>query len=383
MRYPAFSSTVKVVSNHPPGNSDYMKRDDQMLSLRLQNEANRDRLVQNAKDRDRALNNNSNGEVPLPLVDMQMEDGSTPAQSLDPSKIIVIHPGSQNLRIGFASDALPKTIPMVLATRFSHTEEESNEALPRRKFEARTPDEQYGEEWSKKYQKISNELKIDMRANKRKVLPNSKELVVNYNRRHEPEVIPQHNDPLQMEWTDVDGSEDSGEPKATCFIGQQALRIPDDSNPKFKLWWPIQQGWLNEADSDYLTAEQLYNDFQTLLERAIRQELGLTQNSLWKQYSCIFIIPDLYDKKYVEQALQACIVEFRFPQGRLHPRELGGHFRGGLHPSLRGGRGCAEDLHYVRRGWALPRGLQGKPEVRGLRRYRDLRQDDALRSLPL
>src|SRR6187399_398529 len=122
-----------------------MKRDDQMLSLRLQNEANRERLVQNAKDRDRALNNNSNGEVPLPV---DLEDNTDPAPILDPTKTIVMHPGSQNLRIGFASDALPKTVPMVLATKFPPTEAESNEALPRRKSEAKTPEEQYGEEWS-------------------------------------------------------------------------------------------------------------------------------------------------------------------------------------------------------------------------------------------
>ncbi len=302
-----------------------MKREDQILSLRLQNEANRERLVQNAKDRDRALNNNTNGEIPLPL---DLDDAPEPAPSLDPTKIIVIHPGSQNLRIGFASDALPKSLPMALATKFSHTEEESNEALPRRKFEGRTPDEQYGEEWSKKYQKLSNDLKIDMRANKRKVLPNSKELVANYNRRHEPEVIPTHNDPLQMEWTDIAGAEES-QPKPTCLIGHQALRIPDDSDPKYKLWWPIQQGWLNEGDADYLTAEQMFNDFHTLLDRAFQQELGLTQRSQWKQYSCVFIIPDLYDKKYVEQALHACMINFEFHKVTFIQESLAATFGAG------------------------------------------------------
>ncbi|KAH8894798.1 actin-like ATPase domain-containing protein [Thozetella sp. PMI_491] len=304
--------------------TDYMKRDDQILSLRLQNEANRDRLVQNAKDRDRALNN-TNGEVPLPL---DLEDNAEPAPILDPSKIIVIHPGSQNLRIGLASDALPKTIPMTLATRFSHTEEESNEALPRRKFEGKTPDEQYGEEWAKKFQKMSNDLKVEMRTKKLRVLPNSKELVVNYNRRHEPEVIPTHNDPLQIEWTDIHNKDDPAA-KAACFIGNQALRIPDDSNPKFKLWWPLQSGWLNEADADYQTAEQLYNDFQTLLDIAIRQELGLTQSSQWRQYSCVFIIPDLYDKKYVEQALHACINHFDFHKVSFIQESLAATFGAG------------------------------------------------------
>ncbi|OIW32975.1 actin-like ATPase domain-containing protein [Coniochaeta ligniaria NRRL 30616] len=290
--------------------TDYMKRDDQILSLRLQNEAARDRLVQTAKDRDRFLSNNANGEVPLPLVDEQADDVPTPsADYQDPSKIIVIHPGSQNLRIGLASDALPKTVPMTLATKFPQTEAEMNEALPRRKFEAPSIDEEYGEEWAKKYQKMCNDLKVDMRANKRKVLPTSKELVVNYNRRTEPEVIPQHNDPLQIDWTDISKLEDPNS-AASCFIGHQALRVPDDSDPKFKLWWPLQHGWLNE--DDYTTQEHLYDDFETLLDRAIRQELGITRTSQWRQYSCVFVIPDLYDKKYVEQVLLSCLSWFEF-----------------------------------------------------------------------
>ncbi|KAL1835635.1 hypothetical protein VTK73DRAFT_5489 [Phialemonium thermophilum] len=285
-----------------------MKRDDQILSLRLQGEANRDRLIQNAKERDRALNN-AVGEVPLPTVEDQADFGAASSHLLDPSKIIVIHPGSQNLRIGFASDALPKTIPMALASRFPQTEAEMYEALPRRQFEARNVDQQYGEEWSKKYQKMCNELKVDMRANKRKVLPNSKELVVNFNRRVDPEVIPHHNDPLQIEWTDVHSLDDPQSP-ASCFIGHQAQRIPDDSSPKFKLWWPMQHGWLNE--DDYTTAEHLFDDFETLLDKAVRQELGLTRSSQWRQYSCVFVIPDLYDKKYVEQMLKSCIAWFEF-----------------------------------------------------------------------
>lgn len=286
-----------------------MKRDDQILSLRLQNEANRDRLVQHAKDRDRALNNNS-VEVPLPLLDLQGEDGAAPgATVLDPSKIIIIHPGSQNLRIGFASDALPKTVTMTLATRFPQTESELHEPLPRRQLDGRTTEEKYGEEWSKKCDKMSNDLKPELRANKVQWQPKFKEQVFNFNRRMEAEVIPQHNDPLQMEWTDVESPDDPTS-AAPCFYGQQALRIPDDSQPKFRLRWPMQHGWFNEDDYD--TLEHLCDDFGLLLDHAIRQELGLSRHSQWKQYSCVFVIADLYDKKYVEQVLHSCMTWFDF-----------------------------------------------------------------------
>src|SRR5687767_7315127 len=124
-----------------------MKRDDQVLALRLQNDANRDRLVQSARERDRYLSKPANGELPVLVPDLAEDDGAaTPLTGIDPSRIIVIHPGSQNLRIGFASDALPKTIPMTLATKFPQTESEMHEALPRRQFEAKSTDQQYGEE---------------------------------------------------------------------------------------------------------------------------------------------------------------------------------------------------------------------------------------------
>lgn len=288
-----------------------MKRDDQVLALRLQNDATRDKLVQNARDRDRLLSKPANGEVPLPVPDLAGdEDGAaTPAGTIDPSRIIVIHPGSQNLRIGFASDALPRTIPNTLATEFAQTESEMHEALPRRQFEAKNTDQIYGEEWSKKYAKMCADLKIEMRANKRKVLPNSKELVQTFNRRAEPEVIPQHNDPLEIEWTDAARLKEMKD-AAPCFVGNEAMRVPDDSNPKIRLWWPIQQGWWNE--NDYDSQEHLYNDFERLLATALKSELGLDNHNDWPQYSVVFVIPDMYDKLYVEQALMSCVSTFGF-----------------------------------------------------------------------
>ncbi|EFX00117.1 chromatin remodeling complex subunit [Grosmannia clavigera kw1407] len=302
--------------------TEYMKRDDQILALRMQNDATQPR-------RDAASAPGTAGGRLFPL----------PTDGIDISKIIVIHPGSQYLRIGFSTDVLPKTVPMCLATQFDHTESDEAEALPRRQREAAKTEQQYGEEWSKKYKKMSEDLKQDMRQNKRKVLPNSKELVINYNRRTEAEVIATHNDPLQVEWTDVNairtpalleggaaetvtatdtettatktGAPASSPPSApTAFYGQEALRIPDDSNPTFRLRWPMQHGWLNE--DDYGSVSSLYSDFEAIVTHAILQELGLQRVSSCRQYSCVFVVPDLYDKAYVEMLLRLCMTWFEF-----------------------------------------------------------------------
>lgn len=289
-----------------------MKRDDQILPFRLQNEANQDKMIRNAKDKDRALARTGNTDVPIPTnADGDIEDEEAGgSEGFDATKTIVIHLGSQNLRIGFASDALPKTIPMCIASKFPITESENYEARPKRQNLDGSSEELFGEDFSKKFKKMSEELKVEMRANKRKVLPNSKELVINFNRRSDPEEISEHNDPMRIEWTDISG--DDPKDNSTCFTGLEAQRIPDDSVPKYKLFWPIQQGWLHE--NDYFGKRPLFEDLDTIIEKALRKELGLNRSSEWEQYSCVFVIPDLYDKQYVEQVLHICMRSLEFKQ---------------------------------------------------------------------
>lgn len=146
-----------------------------------------------------------------------------------------------------------------------------------------------------------------MRANKRRVLPNSKELVVNYNDRTPPETISEHNDPMRIEWTEIPKN-----PKdAPDFVtGKEALRIPDDSNPRYKLLWPLQHGWYNEHDYSNKTA--LFEDIATIIEDAIKQQLSLRKKKDWAQYGCVFVIPDLYERQYVIQILEMLMREFGF-----------------------------------------------------------------------
>ena len=151
------------------------------------------------------------------------------------------------------------------------------------------------------------ELKVHMRANKRKVLPTSKELVVNYNTRTPPETISEHNDPLRIDWTEIPRN-----PKeAPEFVtGKEALRIPDQSVPRYKLFWPLQRGWYNERD--YSKKMLLYEDISVIIEEAIKQQLNLRKKKDWAQYGCVFVIPDLYERQYVIQILEMLMRDFGF-----------------------------------------------------------------------
>lgn len=98
-------------------------------------------MTTTAKDRDRALAQarpeEFSGEPYMDIDDdVGIDESGGMLSGQDPlgSKVIVIHPGSQNLRIGLASDALPKTMPMVIAKKwkFSESEEGDGEPKPKR-----------------------------------------------------------------------------------------------------------------------------------------------------------------------------------------------------------------------------------------------------------
>lgn len=260
-------------------------------------------MIRDARDADRRRNTN---------VDEEDEDDDPHNDGIDASRIIVIHPGSQNIRFGFASDALPKTMPMITALPYPVTESSVNQPLPRRvqkksgaEQKKEKPEEIFGEDFAKQFTKQSNDLKVVMRANKYKVLPNSKELVVNYNRRTPPDVIPEHNDPARIEWTPISAAKDAR------FYGTAAQRIADDSNPKFRCYWPIQYGVLNESESEGIKSVQFLTDMMDdIFEHLLRKELGITAWGDMKKYSVVYVIPDLYDKRYVEEILDMFMKTF-------------------------------------------------------------------------
>lgn len=240
------------------------------------------------------------------------------------SKTIVIHVGSQNLRLGFATDALPKTVPMVIARKADRTEAEHSEPVPKRLKLSDNSEEWFGQEvrlftgcpfaslrlialqWHDEYDDMSSAFKTARRQNKRRVLPNSRELVAKWNSTNPPDLISEHNDNLQIDWTDTSRSPD-------YIIGAPALRIPESSRPKYHLHWPIRHGVLNEKD--YSSRNMLERDFFLILEECIKTELGLTSKKEWNQYSCVFLIPDLYEKVMVATVLREMMTDFNF--GRI------------------------------------------------------------------
>lgn len=130
-------------------------------------------MTAKAKDRDRYLAQTSTNDAPQSGADIDINDDvdmEDPGELLTGqdalgSKVIVIHPGSQNLRIGLASDALPKTVPMVIARRgkVSESEEDGSEPAPKRRKTddgiELEPEKIFGEEVRASYAQVASVTK--------------------------------------------------------------------------------------------------------------------------------------------------------------------------------------------------------------------------------
>jgi actin-related protein 8 len=311
-------------------NSDFLKRDDQILALRLQADERLDRRKRAAVDIDRARAHGAAEGVPYGEPDPDQDvDDDEPMDDIDSedygSKTIILHPGSQNLRLGLATDALPKTVPMVIARKSDHTESEVSEPRPKRLKTDGPSEEWFGEDFANQYNAMAQEFKSSRRASKRRVLPNSRELVTKWNSTTSPEIISEHNDPLRIDWTELpaDASE-----APEYFVGAAALRIPEKSNPRYKLSWPLRNGWLNERD--YQSRNVLERDYFLIIEESIKEQLGLNNKKEWSQYNCVFIIPDLYEKVLIAQILRQLIVDFGFQRVCFIQESLAATFGAGF-----------------------------------------------------
>ena len=131
--------------------SDFLKRDDQTLAVRLQQEERLNARKKAAVDIDRARAYANQDGVPYNEPDPELDEDVTMDDVTSDnygSKTIVIHIGSQNLRLGLATDALPKTVPMVIARQSQRSEAEDSEPKPKRlKLDDSAPSEEwFGEE---------------------------------------------------------------------------------------------------------------------------------------------------------------------------------------------------------------------------------------------
>ncbi|KAH3688693.1 hypothetical protein WICPIJ_000293 [Wickerhamomyces pijperi] len=255
--------------------TDYLKRDEQIFIFR-----DRKLLRQNKKDQDKKENTPQVGDNEGEDEEDGDEEEGEDEDSVG-SRTVVIHPGARNIRIGLASDVYPKAFPFVVAVpgeptarpeEFDLTEEESKE-----------------QQQSK--EKLYKDFRDRMRYYKRRLVPNSNDMVSNYNKKIIPEKIPEHNDIHRIEF--INPKQNS----ARYYVGEDAFKLDSEA---YRLRYPLlTHGKFNHQE--YKSPQELTGEIQLYLRETLKTHFDIEAIT---NHKTVLIIPDLYDKHYAETFIE-------------------------------------------------------------------------------
>ncbi|KAJ2366336.1 actin-like protein arp8 [Coemansia sp. RSA 2611] len=256
--------------------------------------------------------------------------------------VVVIHAGSRWLRIGRASDAVPREVPHVAARRLKKglhagpvgpADPDAEPADPDvgaadPDVEAAHPDVETtamdvdgsddgssdgsGDEpptysgddpVDATLAMLRAALKQHQRHSKRKVPANAYAQVATYNRQARGETIHDHNDPFRIEW--IPAAEIGGD----SVVGEAALRIADDA--QFAVRWPLRNGSFNVED--YACVEDVLGDIEAIWTQALASELGIARSSL-ARLGAVLVIPDIFSRAEVAALADMLLRRMGFAQ---------------------------------------------------------------------
>lgn len=271
VKYSVFENVAVI--NQKNYFTDYLKKDDQVYILR-ERKVLRQSLIGKGKQGTStpALDEDED------IDDDEDQDGEGGSDDKAGQKVIVIHPGSKNIRLGFGSDVYPKSFPFVLAIPGAATPESYEKT------------EEEIERYEDTKRSLQRDFKERMKYYKRRIIPNSSDIAANFNKKVQGETIPEHNDSRKFEFIKPTES-------TKYFVGEDALKV---ASKNFKLRYPlIANGRFNERE--YRSFQEITGDIQLFLSETLKTHFDV-QNV--KQFKATLILPDLYDRIYVETFIE-------------------------------------------------------------------------------
>ncbi|KAF8555987.1 actin-like ATPase domain-containing protein [Imleria badia] len=265
---------------------------------------------------------------------MPVEDMPTPVDQRRGSQVVVIHPGSRYLRIGKASDVTPISVPNVIARKCKGSIPEpeyiENIARPRKgcnvpsansngdEYEVAPPSD---DPFDVKLASITVSLRERMRFYKLRVTPNATSIASTFNEQFKPEIIPELNDPFQVDWIHKPLPDDA------YLVGDKALRISDPQALNYTVRWPIHGPNFNSRD--YPSVQMILDDVETIISHVLEEKLDIKRRD-FKNYSAMLVIPDFYDRVYVREFVNILLVSLGFKQICVQQESLAATYGAGI-----------------------------------------------------
>eukprot|EP00123_Amoebidium_parasiticum_P009833 comp19737_c0_seq1/m.23536 comp19737_c0_seq1/g.23536 ORF comp19737_c0_seq1/g.23536 comp19737_c0_seq1/m.23536 type:complete len:680 (-) comp19737_c0_seq1:81-2120(-) len=249
-------------------------------------------------------------------TDIELED-------IRGSDVIVIQPGSSFLRIGFAKDVFPTTIPHRIARRLRvapapHTEQEEGEDMDLDKidldgfrdadWEDVMADTVAGLDFAQKNRK-GGVKKKDRAANTGAALT--------YNETVQGEKIPAHLDHTEVQWRSIGDRE--------FLVGDEISTLRPADN--VKVFHPIRKGLLNVQPIRGI--EAVKSDLCDIWAAAIKKHLHVSRHRL-NEYRAVVLVPDQYLRSHVRALVEVLLEDMGFAACLVHQESVCATFGAGM-----------------------------------------------------
>ena len=405
----SFSSIPQVLLiNQKNYYTEYLKKDENLRIVRN----TREKLNKNLKvkapsatvkrgDLDRVKNGSASVSVTASANvtenendddDDDGDDDGDDAADEDEGRTLVIHPGSDNIKIGWAEDVDPVLVPNLIGyirrevsegapvatSANSKRPAHSVSGLDPPRYLARSDGEPVNEgeeedenddgdrfyvlngdkEFRAKRKPINASFRERMKYYKRRILPNCHEACFNFNSKQQkhPPAVEDISEDVSLSSSAVNMFIRASRWLKTAgrnyVVGDEVTRLADEKE------WMIRSPFLfssvgctsgnskkssvelgfNEQDVNYSSREEILGDIETMLVHTILHKFKVAKKSDLKKLNVVLVIPSLYRKSYVESMMELLLTRMNFKNATLIQEGMSASFGLGL------STGCIVDI---------------------------------------
>lgn len=250
-----------------------------------------------------------------PLFPVTPDPVRSADSQVQPQTIIVIQPGSVNLRIGRASDAFPITVPHCIARKCPNSSKRIPDDPMLVRPECTHPDA--GQQIRSGLSAIEDLLKsrVTMSGDHRKMtLPRQ---LMAFNSQVPCEKTECLESPT---WTDMGKN-------PPFVIGYEALYIPSPN--RYRLSWPMRRGHLNTHPGPCGTLTSILADIEVIWSHVLQDHMEIPLKDL-KHYRAVLLIPDIYVQKHVKAMVDLLLNTFGFGAVIVHQESVCATYGSGI-----------------------------------------------------
>ncbi|XP_023307114.2 actin-related protein 8 [Lucilia cuprina] len=259
-------------------------------------------------------------------------------------KIIVIHPGSLNLRIGRASDLNPLTILHAIGRRRKQTPQNNPKLQHHDPLLPSMPENDKQNEIMQEFEESRLQVSHAIQSHipqheersgglKRLRIATPPQQIATFNRRTVPEELPLE---AGIKTEDTLVKKEANE-FADNIFDKDLLKINVNEVADYNIHFPMKRGELNLHSNVGGSLTSVLSDLEAIWSYAIHERMEIPRKSL-VQYGAVLVVPDVYNRSVLRELVTLLLTRLKFRACFLLQDHVAATFGAGL------GYACVVDV---------------------------------------